>query len=120
MVNDLNEFPKKYPSLFKNESFHFECGNGWCELLDVLCSIIERRQLRGSVPSDNIKITQVKEKFGGLRFYCEGADEYSYGMIDFAEKLSKRICEVCGNPGKLLKTDSNWLYTACEEHQRDE
>jgi hypothetical protein len=120
MVNDLNELPKKYPSLFKNDSFHFECGNGWYELINVLCSIIERRQLRGSVPSDDVQITQIKEKFGGLRFYCHGVDDYCYGMIDFAEKISKRICEECGNPGKLLKTESDWLYTACDEHIRHE
>ena len=115
-MNDLNELPKKYPSLFKNESFYFECGNGWYELLDVLCSILERRQRRGSFPSDDIEITQIKEKFGGLRFYCHGVDDYCYGMIDFAEKISTRICEECGNPGKLVKSNTGWLHTACEEH----
>ena len=119
---DLNELPKKYPSLFKNESFHFECGNGWYELLDVLLSILELRQRRGSVPSDDIEITQIKQKFGGLRFYCHGVDDYCYGMIDLAEKISTRICEECGNPGRLMTTHTGWLYTACEEHKtwRDE
>ena len=115
---DLNELPKKYPSLFKNESFHFECGNGWYELLDVLLSILELRQRRG----DDIEITQIKQKFGGLRFYCHGVDDYCYGMIDLAEKISTRICEKCGNPGRLMTTHTGWLYTACEEHKtwRDE
>ena len=110
-MNDLNDLPKKYPSLFKNESFYFECGNGWYDLIDVLCSIIERRA------TPDTDITQIKEKFGGLRFYCHGVDDYCYGMIDFAEKISTRICEECGNPGKLMKSNTGWLHTACDEHK---
>lgn len=115
-MNNLNELPKKYPSLFKNDSFHFECGNGWYDLLDVLCSILERRRRRGSIPTNDIDIIQIKEKFGGLRFYCYGTDDYINGMIDFAEKISTRICEECGNPGKLVNSNTGWLHTACEEH----
>ena len=120
-MNDLNALPKKYPSLFKKESFYFECGNGWYNLIDILCRQIEFRGLRGSVPDPDfdVKITQVKEKFGGLRFYCEGADDNIYGMIDMAEAMSIRICEECGNPGKLVKSNTGWLYTACDEHKRD-
>ena len=114
-MRDLNELPKKYPSLFKNESFHFECDNGWYELLDVLCDRISKAE--ESMEND-IHIAQIKEKFGGLRFYCHGADDYSYGMIDFAEKISTRICEECGNPGRLMTTHTGWLYTACDEHIR--
>ena len=119
VMNDLNALPKKYPSLFKNESFYFECGNGWYNLIDILCRQIEFRGLRGSVPDPDfdVKITQVKEKFGGLRFYCEGADDNIYGMIDMAEAMSIRICEECGNPGKLMKSNTGWLHTACDEHK---
>lgn len=119
-MNNLNELPKKYPSLFKNDLFHFECGNGWYDLIDILCRLIEFRGLKGSRPNhldNNVQITQVKEKFGGLRFYCEGADDNIYGMIDMAEAMSIRICEECGKPGKLVKSNTGWLHTACEEHK---
>ena len=116
-MNNLNELPKKYPSLFKKESFSFECGNGWYELLDVLCSIIERRQLRGSVPSDDIKITQIKEKFGTLRFYYEGGDDVVYALSNFAESISGRVCEDCGQPGRTRS--GGWVRTLCDFHAEE-
>ena len=64
-----------------------------------------------------MQITQIKEKFGGLRFYCEGADDNIYGMIDMAEGMSVRICEVCGKPGKMTKSNTNWIHVACDEHK---
>ena len=43
---------------------------------------------------------QVKEKFGGLRFYYSGGDDYIRGLVDMAESMSYKTCEVCGSPGK--------------------
>ena len=120
-MNNLNELPKKYPSLFKNDSFHFECGNGWYELLDVLCKRIEHWECRGSIPRTDFEFTQIKEKFGALRIYCNYADDLIYGLIDMTEAMSTRICEECGNPGRMMPTHTGWLYTACDEHiRRDE
>lgn len=61
---------------------------------------------------------QVKEKFGTLRFYTNGGDEYIYGAISMAEALSAATCETCGAPGKLRGI--GWLYTACDAHTRVE
>ena len=50
---------------------------------------------------------QIKEKFGGLRYYVawpEGYTEDEYkrlnGLVSFVEAFSYRICEECGRPGK--------------------
>ena len=49
----------------------------------------------------NKQTCQVKEKFGGLRFYInEGSDEI-HKRITKAENDSYEICEVTGKPGKL-------------------
>lgn len=61
--------------------------------------------------------TQVKEKFGTLRFYTEGGDEYCGGVISMAEAISGVTCERCGNPGKT--NNSGWLKTLCETHERE-
>ena len=42
---------------------------------------------------------QVKEKFGTLRFYYDGGDDYISGLSAMAESMSGRTCEVCGNMG---------------------
>ena len=38
----------------------------------------------------DVKIAQIKTKFGGLRFYIDGGDEQIYGMIQFAEHLCQQ------------------------------
>lgn len=56
---------------------------------------------------------QVKEKFGGLRFYTNGHDEFCSGLIDMAECMSECTCEVCGGPGKLIT--NGWWHCICPE-----
>jgi hypothetical protein len=58
--------------------------------------------------------SQVKEKYGGLRFYYSGGDEVIDAYVHFAEMLSERTCEVCGAPGK--SRDGGWIVTRCDEH----
>ena len=57
---------------------------------------------------------QVKEKFGGLRFYVQAATDKHYNFISFAESMSYRTCEDCGAPGKTY-TDG-WHRTLCDIH----
>jgi hypothetical protein len=60
---------------------------------------------------------QVKEKFGGLRFYIDGGDDIHYALINFAESLSYYTCEVCGKPGKASR--GGWITTRCDDHRDD-
>lgn len=64
---------------------------------------------------------QVKEKFGGLRFYVnfrEGVSETAIekinALIGFAESLSYNTCEKCGNLGRIYMI--GWNRTLCEQH----
>ena len=62
----------------------------------------------------NKEVIQVKEKFGGLRFYInEGTDEI-HQRIGEAELESMKTCEITGKPGKL-RTDIGWYRTLCDE-----
>jgi len=85
----------------------FECDSGWYQLIkDLIVDLIELGW--------NKEVCQVKEKFGGLRFYInEGSDEM-HARISKAEDLSYQTCEVTGKPG-LLRTDIGWWTTLCEE-----
>lgn len=58
--------------------------------------------------------SQVKEKFGGLRFYVNGATDKHWNYITFAESMSYRICEECGSPGKPYY--DGWHRTLCDVH----
>ena len=61
---------------------------------------------------------QVKEKFGGLRFYVDRASDKNYNYINFAESMSYRTCETCGKPGTYYPF--GWHHVACDEHASDE
>ena len=62
-----------------------------------------------------VLVTQIKEKFGTLRFYYDGGDEYVNGLVAMAESMSGVTCEVCGDMGE--STSSDWIKVLCETHQ---
>jgi hypothetical protein len=83
---------------------------------DILKSFKEYIKLLLRKPIDiesmQIRAIQVKEKFGGLRFYIGGADYEAHAMIQMAEIMSLVTCEQCGNPGSLHHRNG-WLKTLC-------
>lgn len=119
---------ERYPRIFSQRwgdmtetamCWGFECGDGWYEILDALCCSIQ--SYINSNPHHNVSqvvATQVKEKFGTLRFYVDGGNDYTDGMIRMAEVLSERTCEQCGASGKMR--GAGWLYVACDQHTREE
>lgn len=58
------------------------------------------------------KVFQVKEKWGGLRFYLNGGTEEMQAAINKAEKESLQICEICGMPGRIR--NNGWTVTLCD------
>lgn len=64
--------------------------------------------------ADQVVAVQIKEKFGGLRFYVHGADSTIHNYITMAESMSYRMCEVCGAPGKVYR--DGWHTTLCPVH----
>jgi hypothetical protein len=86
------------------------------------------------IPPVKVRFTQVKEKFAGLRIYFDTYHELSDEIydrvnedsiekernrtwttvseaIEFTEFLSTRICEFCGNKGKVYR--DGWWKTLC-------
>jgi len=122
-----------YPKIFSQRHWDkqdtcmcwgFECGDGWYPLIDTLCAHLQWNTDKNNYPQ--VIATQVKEKFGGLRFYHvieakDGFDhiERHYGAIDgaisFAAKMSAKICEICGKPGEIK--GEAWLRCVCPDHE---
>ena len=71
------------------------------------------------IPADveYVKVAQIKEKFGGLRFYVDGGDEFVRGAIWLAESLSMKICEECGATGE--RRSGGWIRTLCDTHEAE-
>lgn len=87
------------------ELFGVEHGRGWSWITVALMQ---------QALNDGANITQIKEKFGGLRFYYDGGSEELEKLVDEAERLSYRTCEVCGEPGK--ERGGGWIQTLCDKH----
>lgn len=65
-------------------------------------------------PHISIRIDQIKEKFGGLRFYYSGGDKEISGMTRLAESLSYKICEYCGTTHNVGIT-KGWICVICKD-----
>ena len=61
------------------------------------------------------RIAQIKEKFGGLRYYIESKryDE-TQKVVEEIENRSYTICEITGKPGRLVKRNG-WYKTLSYE-----
>ncbi len=112
---------KNYPKLLRGSSeniqtnllpFGIETGDGWYYLIDTLCDKIKRHCERTEI---DVKVLQIKQKFGGLRFYVSTYDDDIFAMINFAEALSYTICERCSSMKNVKQTTGGWVETLCEE-----
>lgn len=83
-------------------------------------SFIKREERKVYDLIDQVVATQVKEKFGTLRFYYHGGDDYIRGLDAMAESMSAVICEECGCPGKIRNRKNGqkytWIRTLCDNH----
>ena len=71
---------------------------------------------RGITPKvEWIRVEQIKEKFGGLRFYYQGGNDEISGMVRMAELWAGHSCERCGNKGQ--RRQGGWVRTLCDTHE---
>lgn len=89
------------------DSDFFHVGEGWYPLIKQLIEDLIKLGW-------NKEVCQVKEKFGGLRFYINDSSNEVHDRIMKAEDESYTICEVTGKDGKL-RTDIGWYTTLCDE-----
>lgn len=68
--------------------------------------------------TEQYRIMQIKEKYGMLRWYDNGATEEMYAIIAKFEELSKRICIVCGAPA--TKVSTGWVSPYCDKCAPDD
>ncbi len=105
----------KYPKLFSRLKY-VECNEGWIDIIDLLCTQIEIVNSKYPDPEEGIFAAQVKQKYGGLRFYIssDGVSEQDQKFVDSliqkTESYSYKTCELCGSPATTRK-----YTTLCEK-----
>jgi len=141
LFNDFPEFfdDRKKGLMVSLMGFGFECGDGWYDLIYNLCKDIKKWYMthesrhydeeyekyetkKGIQP--HFQVQQVKEKFGGLRFYISPAPQEIHDMIHIAEGRSYYICEMCGKScltstpedyKSFYRDELAWIQTLCDE-----
>lgn len=114
------EMEERFPKMFTQPYGGFACGEGWWPILTNLCANIQHHldwKNKTSEVVPQVTVAQVKEKFGGLRFYYDGGDEYISGLVTMAEAWAGNSCEVCGKPG--YQRSGGWIKTLCDEHEEE-
>lgn len=139
MNEDYEVFAKRmeeaYPKMFADKYGGFAVGEGWWPILEKLCEQIYsytewRNNTRAALLKDNphghtipseveqVVVEQIKEKFGGLRFYYQGGDDHIGGMVRIAEAWAGASCEECGAPG--TRRSGGWVRTLCDIHEAEQ
>jgi hypothetical protein len=125
---------EQYPEMFSRPYGGIAVGAGWWSVIESLCGQIHhhiketnrRRELllednpyKHKIPDEvpQVHVAQIKEKFGGLRFYYDGGDAVIDGMVRMAESWAAHSCEKCGKPG--TQRSGGWIRTLCDEHEAE-
>lgn len=92
-----------------NQKFDGDVEKGWNWIVQPLIALCNHH---------DVVILQIKEKFGGLRFYVGAAPEWIHDLIHAVELASYSLCEKCGKEGKT-RGDIGWWKTLCDDHYKE-
>ena len=94
---------------------------GWHDLELLICEHIKKEyDTWDEETKKNFSILQIKEKFGGLRFYCSSEPEKIRLATDWAEHISFYTCIRCGkkeevSPGHFRAyITKGWICPYCK------
>lgn len=114
---------EQYPKMFSQPYGGFAIGEGWWPIIESLCRNIQHyldwinKNHDAHPVVEQVVVAQIKEKFGGLRFYYDGGDDRVYGMVRMAEAWASHSCETCGAPG--TSRSGGWIKTLCDQHEAE-
>lgn len=109
-VKELNSIENSHPIRTRIVKKYFRC----------IQKILIPQNKYKTRPIPEVKIGQIKEKFGTLRFYYDGGDDVIAGMVMFAEALTDGICEITGEAGSLCKKSKGSWYKTLSERKANE
>lgn len=104
---------REFPTLFTKDLWELEVGDGWFGIIHHLAKKIVEKDT-------NCRVLQVKEKFGGLRFYIGAASAEVHEFVRDAEAQSYKVCERCGSQEGVTQTDGGWMKTTCTKCLEEE
>jgi len=104
------EIQEQYKDLFSDKFYDFSISDGWLAIITSLLKSIKNDIMYNDMPE--VKIIQIKQKFGGLRVYYDGGDDATRGMVTMAMAIAEETCEDCGSTEDISQT-SGYIRTLC-------
>ncbi len=89
----------------------WECGKGWWPLIEKVAAAID--SFNAAHPDSPVEVTQVKQKFGGLRIYHYNAPKDIRQLIDEVIEASWHTCEQCGSREGVTTNIDGYRLTLC-------
>ena len=89
----------------------WECGKGCWTLIEKVAAAID--SFNATHPDAPVEVSQIKQKFGGLRIYHYNAPEDIRQLIDQAIEASWHTCERCGATEGVATNLEGYRLTLC-------
>ena len=105
---------KFLPNYYKS----VDVDEGWYQI------VVDCDNLLTEIDPD-YQIAQIKQKFGGLRYYFQPSDVNNgelyvkmNSVVLAYEKIASMTCEATGKPGVLMKSKGGWVKTLDPEYAK--
>ena len=111
----VEELKNKFlPNYYKS----VDVDEGWYQI------VVDCDNLLTEIDPD-YQIAQIKQKFGGLRYYFQPSDVNNgelyvkmNAVVLAYEKIASMTCEATGKPGVLMKSKGGWVKTLDPEYAK--
>ena len=95
----------------------WECGKGWWPMIEKVASAID--SFNAAHLDSPAEVSQIKQKFGGLRIYHHNAPEDIRQLIDKAIEASWHTCEKCGSTTGVTTNLEGYRLTLCPDCRKE-
>ncbi|WP_156820897.1 hypothetical protein [Dasania marina] len=108
---------EQFPSLGLNRlnPYMLSLPLGWMKSVTEICQLLSDYKKE---TGNQVKVTQIKEKFGSLRFYYRAPKQPAqlYETIEQLCLMTEEICAYCGSKGKIKHQDGYYMMAVCDKH----
>lgn len=105
--------PEAHPEYDYEYTLLDDVPEGWRIAFGLeMCKEIKDELVKSNRLNDYY-ITQIKEKYGGLRWYDNGGSREHFDIIRKYEHKSEETCILCGTPASQIST--GWISPYCDK-----
>lgn len=118
-LRKTRELVEKHVDFFDKNTYEISILPGWAELVEFFLQEVKNLTKDSE---GKIKISQIKEKLGGLRIYyrtvnlSEKQKQEVGALVEKVEASSYNTCNICSKPGRP-ENRIGWISVRCKDHK---